>query len=72
MLEWNATLCTSVNDLRLKERSILVSFETQGGYERVIQEGIIMFGAHYQTTPYGPWRTQIEGPCLRLILAPIR
>jgi hypothetical protein len=60
--EWNMTVRSGVKSTRLlcrpedywdKERaSLLISFETREGYERVLREGLYAFGEHCRAAPY--------------------
>jgi hypothetical protein len=62
MMQWNATLQNGIKRLRLlchpdklravNRMSLMVSFDTKEGYEKVIQEGVFMYGKHCNAMPY--------------------
>lgn len=64
IVEWNAALRSGVkwarflcreDDLMEKERgSLLISFETKEGYEKVLRDGVYAFGEYCKTAPYRP------------------
>jgi hypothetical protein len=62
MRKWNTELRSGVKRLRLlchpdnlremDRISLVVSLDTKEGYEKVIRNGVFMFGEHRKTTPY--------------------